>query len=102
MSKIVIWEWWNVLGVIYEGFQYVEIKSNEIKSYLDSQYLIILCSTIYIGPSVSAHAVLVIGYDNNNNFIVVDPATGKIRKQKDDGDYTSIIAISPTNIFINK
>jgi len=85
-----------------EDFQYVEIGKNDIRSYLDSQYLIILCSTTYIGPSVLAHAVLVIGYDNNNNFIVVDPANGKITKQKDDGDYVSIIAISPKNIYINK
>lgn len=77
-----------------EGFQYVKIERNEIRSYLDSQYLIILNYSTFIGPSVSAHAVLVIGYDNNN-FIVVDPGTGEIRKQKDDGDYVSIIAISP-------
>lgn len=80
----------------YEGFQYVEIKSNEIKSYLDNQYLIILCYPIYNnGKLVSGHAVLVVGYDKDNNLIVVDPATGAIRKIEIDSNGVLIIAISP-------
>lgn len=80
----------------YEGFQYVEIKSNEIKSYLDNQYLIILCYPIYNnGKPLSGHAVLVVGYDNDNDLIVVDPATGAIRKIEIGSNSVLIIAISP-------
>lgn len=81
----------------YENFQHYEIGSNEIKSYLDSQYLIIISYKIYNneGIHVQNHAVLVVGYDNGNNLIIVDPITGVISKKKNDGDYISIIAISP-------
>lgn len=76
----------------FEGFQFVEITKNEIQNYLDSQYLIIFSYRIDI---TSGHAVLVIGYDNNNNLIVVDPATGAIRKIDSNCDNISVIAISP-------
>jgi hypothetical protein len=80
----------------YENFQHYEIGNNEIKSYLDSQYLIIMSYRLYDnGIHVSNHAVLVVGYDNNNNLIVVDPATGAISKKNHDGDNVSVIAISP-------
>ena len=81
-----------------EDFLYFNIGINEIKSYLDSQYLIILSYMLYNndGRYVGNHAVLVVGYDNENNLIVVDPATGKTSKtKKNGGDIVSVIAISP-------
>lgn len=60
--------------------------------------MIILCYMLYNndGRYVGNHAVLVVGYDNENNLIVVDPATGKISKtKKNGGDIVSVIAISP-------
>ena len=73
-------------------FQYVEISHNEIRDYINNQYFIILS---YKTVGTSGHAVVVFGYDNNNNFSIIDPEKGKSDIKKDEGIDVSIYAISP-------
>ena len=39
--------------------------------------------------------MVVFGYDNNNNFSIIDPEKGKSDIKKDEGIDVSIYAISP-------
>jgi hypothetical protein len=77
-----------------EGFLNCRISSNEINNYIDSQHLIIY--THKTGSGNDGHATVVIGYDNQNNLILIDPWYGEIIKRPIDAEAECYaIAISP-------
>ena len=87
----------------YENFKFTEINYNEIPNYIDSQYLVLLAYRLYnsLGAYVNNHAVVVVGYDDHNNLIVIDPIIGRIVKKENDGDFLIAIAISPYRAITN-
>jgi hypothetical protein len=65
-----------------EGFINFEISSNDINSYIDSQYFIIYTyETSDENDNKSGHAAVVIGYDKQSNLTLIDPWEGEITKR---------------------
>lgn len=76
------------------GFYYNRIECNQIPYYISNGYPVI--STIE--NSVGKHEILIIGYTDNNLFVVVDPSNGRITYRTKKG-LSDLFAITGYRIY---